>query len=80
MPFPQKDACLTPGTPVSAGMLREMFLTRVGPLFPNQPARDVAAGAAAWTVLHHYFPCPKSAKTPATQPAPPNLPYAPSGR
>jgi hypothetical protein len=78
--LPAEDACVTPGTPVSAGMLREIFLTGVGSLFPDQPAKDVSAGFAAWTVLHHYFPCPKSAKTPAAQPAPSDLPYAPSGR
>jgi len=55
--LPSGDACVKPGTAVSAGMLREMFLTGVGPLFPKTPAKDVPAGVAAWTVMHHYFPC-----------------------
>jgi hypothetical protein len=78
--LPPEDACVTPGTPVSAGMLREMFLTGVGPLFPDQPAKDVTAGFAAWRVMHHYFPCPKSANTPAAEPAPSDRSHGPSER
>lgn len=51
------DVCVKPDIMVSAGMLREMFLTGVGPLFPKTPAKDVPAGVAAWSVMHHYFPC-----------------------
>jgi hypothetical protein len=59
--LPAEDACVHPGTFISAGMLREMFLTGVGPFFPNQPAKDITAGVAAWTVMRHYFPCPRQA-------------------
>ena len=59
--LPTEDACVRPGTLISAGMLREMLLTGVGPLSPNQPAKDISAGVAAWTVMRHYFPCPRQA-------------------
>jgi hypothetical protein len=55
--MPAGDACVKPGIAVSAGMLRETFLTGVGPLFPKIPAKDLPAGIAAWSVIHHYFPC-----------------------
>jgi hypothetical protein len=57
--LPEEDACVQPGMWVSAGMLREVFLSNVGPLFPNEPAKDISASRAARTVIYHYFPCRK---------------------
>jgi Rap1a immunity proteins len=54
---PVGDVCARPGTAISAGMLREIFLTAVGELFPRTPAKDVPAGVAASRVMRHYFPC-----------------------
>jgi hypothetical protein len=61
--LPAGNACVKPGIEVSAGMLREMFLTSVGPLFPKTPAKDVPAGVAASSAIHHYFSVPGSVRS-----------------